>query len=544
MELEVLPTCSRQGMIWRSVRGIPLILLCVSVAIPASAANKYLRAGASGTGSGDDWANAYTTLSALESGLSRGDVGYVADGAYGNATFNTAASGTQTITIKKATIADHGTDTGWDNSYGDGQATFNSTITITTPYWVFDGVTRNESNWKDTSAYGFSILANGQDTQIRVSSHAADHITLKYIHLEALNTALPGTTISRYTLYVYDGDASSDFNGWVVQRCFFQYGNVPFFARRLQGAIVEYCAFADSKSNSANHGEPFSWYFSCDNGIVRYNYFTNCAGTAILAINVNADGHEFYGNIVQNCDTSDGVVGFIGTPPRNVKFYNNTIVGGTGFNSGVYLGDGSVAYNNLFIGNNNEYFGGSVVHDYNGFSGGSEGEANQVTGLTTAIFVNYPSDLRLAGATAGGTALGSPYNTDLTGETRGADGTWDRGAYEFDEGGDPPTPDPPTISITGPTSASTYSTAASTVTISGTSTDADEVTWENQTTEANGTATGTDTWSAASIALNPGNNVIVITATQDGDPDLTATDTITVTRTVPRVLKVGTLRIQ
>jgi hypothetical protein len=42
-----------------------------------------------------------------------------------------------------------------------------------------------------------------------------------------------------------------------------------------------------------------------------------------------------------------------------------------------------------------------------------------------------------------GASLSSPYNTDFAGNTRGADGTWERGAYEFNTT-DPPKPDPPT----------------------------------------------------------------------------------------------------
>jgi hypothetical protein len=40
-------------------------------------------------------------------------------------------------------------------------------------------------------------------------------------------------------------------------------------------------------------------------------------------------------------------------------------------------------------------------------------------------------DFRLAAATAAGSPLAAPFNFDPTGKTRGADGTWDRGAFEF-----------------------------------------------------------------------------------------------------------------
>src|SRR5262245_7797716 len=82
------------------------------------AATRYVRAGAAGANTGADWTNAYSVLPAT---LVRGDVYYLADGSYPGYIFDDASSGTTLITIKKATVNDHGTDTGWLASYGDGQ---------------------------------------------------------------------------------------------------------------------------------------------------------------------------------------------------------------------------------------------------------------------------------------------------------------------------------------------------------------------------------------------------------------------------------------
>ena len=49
----------------------------------------------------------------------------------------------------------------------------------------------------------------------------------------------------------------------------------------------------------------------------------------------------------------------------------------------------------------------------------------------------------------------NPYDTDPVGATRGADGLWDRGAYEFVEG--PPDFTPPTVTVTAPSQGSTVS---------------------------------------------------------------------------------------
>jgi hypothetical protein len=44
-------------------------------------------------------------------------------------------------------------------------------------------------------------------------------------------------------------------------------------------------------------------------------------------------------------------------------------------------------------------------------------------------------DFRLKASTNQGNILSSPFNMDMNGNTRGSDGVWDRGAYEYVTGG-------------------------------------------------------------------------------------------------------------
>jgi hypothetical protein len=72
----------------------------------------------------------------------------------------------------------------------------------------------------------------------------------------------------------------------------------------------------------------------------------------------------------------------------------------------------------------------------------------------------------------------------------------------------------PAISIATPTSASTYTSSASAISMSGTSSDnvgVTQVTWVNSL-GGSGTATGTTNWSVGSIGLQSGTNVITVTA--------------------------------
>ena len=87
----------------------------------------------------------------------------------------------------------------------------------------------------------------------------------------------------------------------------------------------------------------------------------------------------------------------------------------------------------------------------------------------------------------------------------------------------------PAVSITGPTTGTTYTASAASVSLTGTASDnvgVASVTWSNALTGASGTAGGTTAWSA-SVALASGSNVLTVTA-RDAAGN-TASDAITVT---------------
>jgi hypothetical protein len=403
-----------------------------SLTTAAFAQSYCVRAGATGTGTGLDWVNA---MPALPATLVRGATYFIADGSYASYTFDDPASGSTVITIRKATQASHGTDTGWNTTYGDGQAVFNSPLNVNTPNWIFDGQVRNEANWFDGTGYGFKIAHNNQDNQIRMHNDIADNVQFRYIMLEASTAPLPSVTINRYGMYINDFDWNGLFTGHVISRCLFMNGNVPIFARTSDGTVVEYCAFADTESNDANHGEAISAYFGNNNFIFRHNKFRSIVGTAVLAYQGN--GWQVYGNVMWDHWTGDGVIAAFsgGATANNNTFHHNTIYGGRGYNSGLYYAAGSTgntAYNNLWI-NNAGPTSIDGAHNYNAFSDASNhGEANAQTSVSASILMDPANgDFRLRSATSPGLAIGAPYATDMTGISRGSDGTIDRGAYEF-----------------------------------------------------------------------------------------------------------------
>src|SRR4029077_12982054 len=76
----------------------------------AGAANKYVKPG--GSGDGSSWSSAGAPSLINASGA--GDIIYLAGGSYGNGIrIDASGSASSPVTVRRATTADHGTDTGW-----------------------------------------------------------------------------------------------------------------------------------------------------------------------------------------------------------------------------------------------------------------------------------------------------------------------------------------------------------------------------------------------------------------------------------------------
>lgn len=427
------------------------------------AANRYVRAGATGSNNGTDWANAYTALPAT---LTRGDTYYVADGTYPGYTFDDANSGTTLITIKKATIADHGTDTGWNNAYGDGQAEFTGSFLFTRDYYLIDGQVRNENTWMD--GYGFRL--NQVRSYTETHGGGGDHITVRYADIgRTLSTSSPGNLHN--SVYLHGP-------GWkyniTISRSFLH--NDSFIqAAVVDGITVEYTMFAWGWAKESFRGQ-----YGCKNGILRFNKFYQSSlelggdnPTAPIAIWDEStpgsfDNWQIYGNViwydrVPNISNAaiaiGGGPGWAGVPANNVKIYNNTIAGfGSEPARIVINGDSSSGTGKEVM--NNLWYGCSVVSwptsNVNASNNGS---------VSSNPFVNYSAfDFRLSAPLAG-SAISSPYNTDIVGNPRGADGVFDRGAFEFVGNADTTAP---TVSLSAPGNGATV---LGTVTLAATASD-------------------------------------------------------------------------
>ncbi len=473
-----------------------LFLLIAIVPYQSFGANYYVLDG--GTSSAcTTWADACDQLSTAETVAARGDTIWVGDGSYGAVTFNTPINGTQYITVKKATASAHGTETGWDNTYGDGVATFTGVWDITTSYWDIDGVTGGGPGSWD-SGLGFKISSTGRLIEIQ---GAISNIFLR--HIEATDASGANITGQTDCLYATGGasNITVQYNYW------HDVSSTGILSRNSNGLTFEFSKFEyngdyDNLDGAGVQRHKEFWSLSADsNATIRYSIFEDVSNTGWIG-NVNGTGVSdnvyIYGNVVYHSQKANRnsrmsslmSLGYSsGMTISNWKFYNNSIIninqdtagGNAGITGSGTNGGGNAAGNNIFYlnhANSVAYstplgFAATADYDYYSENIRTEGcsptcdiddphnEANAQV-ATGSPFTNWTSaDFSLlAATTAGDNTLGSPYDADPLGNTRGADGAWDRGAYEY-TGADVSPPVRSNGSPTGTLAADTTSTTIS-----------------------------------------------------------------------------------
>jgi hypothetical protein len=428
-------------------------------------ANHYILEG--GSGDGSSWSSPWDDL---PSTLARGDTYYIGDGNYSAYTFDDAESGTSVITIKKATAADHGTETGWSSSYGDGQAVFASYLAFTTDYYVIDGNGTHTIPSNDPDDYGIYVHNTATENHAGVLRPytGADHNTIRYVYAKNDYGAKQGnydTTLLRlWSAPTYlkvqncfldnsgaDGIQFNASNHVLVERCYIKW------LGELHAHTPDY------------HGQAMQIYMGADDIVIRYNVFESCEGQALLSIfgSGSVERIRFYGNVVYNpygyttnagFNTSSGFIGSWseGESVNGVYIYNNTMVNIAGDydTGGSYRCSSWIFFagcTNIYGYNNIQYncedctVSGFDGYGYHASGGGdSAGGTNEQTGLASSIFDDYTgNDFRLTGHTTAGLDLTAQgwwdddsdsffgqvdYAVDMYGNTRS---NWDRGAYEY-----------------------------------------------------------------------------------------------------------------
>jgi len=420
------------------ITAIAATILLLSVE-SGNAANLYVRAGATGSNNGSDWTNAYTSIPTT---LIRGNIYYIADGSYGKYTFNSPISGTSLITIKKATILDHGTSTGWADNYGSSQAQFTGFV-ISAGYLTIDGVVGGgPSSWK--SGHGFKIATNY--SQLLYFTKEVSNITLRHAELSFPTSEVDDTLSTDHIYSIFK------ITNFTIEYCYLHDSSRVFIlSRGWDNVLVQYCWFARNRSTPTRHSEGWSDNDG-DNYVIRYNVWEDIEGTGVV-VNLTGDCYnwEIYGNIVfwtgnQNYTGIGNGIFTTRTALANAynwKIYNNTVYNSKGFNAfhTIYNGSNNIVKNNLWY--ICEGIGGFATtsvstNEYNTFimcGTSSVGGYNVTLTVGTDPFISSSTqNFKLKAAMPGQNVseVGKSFNIDFNGKIRSADGVWDRGALEFE----------------------------------------------------------------------------------------------------------------
>ncbi len=419
---------------------------------PAEAINRYVRSAAAGANNGTDWNNAYTSLPAT---LVRGDTYYIASGTYAGRTFNTAASGTALITIKGATIAEHGTDTGWmsamsvSSADGGAQAIFTSGLAFNTSYWIFDGAVGPVGS-RVTTDYGFKINPVNFAVQVFNLSSAITNIMISHISAVA-----PAGDVEKF--FLSTSNSTKSVHNVTLSHCLLNgWGNAMWATSAglaMNDWLVEYNIILNGFSSAANHGEDINNnYGNLIRLVVRYNVFEGrSSGTAtITVLNAPAGPYYIYGNVFKNQTAGDGTIACI-HDNLEAYIYNNVFANLSG---GPPLGGSSSdcimtgeSANNLYYNTSAARGSGVMVtshhNAYFNTTNTPAGESNSyvATGNPFVDYINgnFRLSSMIASALPTGFTLGTPYDRDMFGNLRGV-GAWSRGALQFLSGGLPPSP--------------------------------------------------------------------------------------------------------
>lgn len=419
--------------------------------------------------------------------LVRDNTYYVAAGTYGQTTLSTAVDGSKYIYIKKATDDNHGIETGWESSFGSGQAVFSWTggttvgnvLTVKTSYFDIDGQTGGYPNW--TSGHGFKVTTdNPKATLFCITHNGTGTAVAGYIHLHHTELAHTGRETNSLATGTYGplvmssdaptGGSHSAGNHEFSYNYIHDSPAMLAWGYRPGSFIFEYNYLDTSAAlepGSTNQGSGITTYGG-QSQIYRYNIFKDMKGSCGICLyswhgdltvsDIKIYGNTFFYSPAFQAESINFVQnGWIATDggtddATNIKVYNNTFSNLKGYKMfwiAYTGGTGNEVKNNLLYqcqGVTLEYGElNGFSHGYNWFYGnvaynnlsknldsnwaGGESSTGEI-GTSDPFRDITGYDFRLAYNTeCGDDTIGTLYATDLLGNTR-LPGNWSKGCYQ------------------------------------------------------------------------------------------------------------------
>jgi hypothetical protein len=378
-------------------------------------------------GSGASWSS--PAAPTVINSAAPGDLVYLAGGAYGGGLAVTASGSAQSpLIIRKATAADHGSDTGWTSAM-DAQATFSSGWYIPGRYVTIDG-----NCWKPPGlpvTFGIKIRhasgAKGID-----AGGSPGNLTVRDVDVEG-----PGINASKA-----EADGIHFPSNSLISGCAVHDTDVLLFAwKGNTGSVFEYDLLYNASSDIVYTGNPQSPHpdimYSGNmltNGIMRWCVIASVTSEGVFFDKeLSADNMEFYGNVFFMGDVQTGSVPIeIEGSTGKVFLYHNVFVD---WNKGNYLGPnitvaaGSRIENNLWVNCAPPNYNTGMKN--NGFWGSAVG-ANPING-TSSPFITSGSKVWNKGSgipPATRITSGAPIGYNISGYEAAfalADTSWAKG---------------------------------------------------------------------------------------------------------------------
>ena len=406
-----------------------------------------------GAGDGSSWTDAFADLpEELERGarylVASGNYDETApqgDEPYTDYAFDDREDGDQFIAVVKATAGDHGTDEGWKASLAQGPAVFGP-VSMATGHYFLDGV-----EGTGNSGHGIRIVVN---PAVCTDSHAnafyfAWNAQSHYVGLHHLDISFCGgvgdpAEPAQDAIYGYMTDSYDVGHVTIRDSYVHDTKRVLAFFLGWKDVLLERSFF----ERSGQHHESSSLAMrDARHVIVRNNVFKDAINVFVSLQDVR-DVH-IYGNVFVSTLAGWDIWNSIHSsePMRNVFVHNNTFYGLTGLSTGFRFTSTTTnvqVNNNLWAHNRTNQIPMAGEHDFNAFYDNIRPDSRE--DLSRAVEEDHVQvmgddpfqdaaslDFHLRTPTDPGQTLEAIYSRDPDGKARGEDGSWDRGAFEYEQ---------------------------------------------------------------------------------------------------------------
>jgi MYXO-CTERM domain-containing protein len=438
------------------MRSLALLLAPAALlfAAPALAANHYVRAGATGASTGADWSTAWKDFASIDfAAVSCGDTVWLAGGTYaGTLTVTKTCAPTSPLTIARVTSGDAAPTAapGWSPS-------FDSTVDITgSPGIDVPGGSGITIDGRIDYGIRITLPKGGGNGVFAADTASVDSLSLRHVEVvgPACTLAKP-CTVAAYGINL--APENNQITNLLVSHCRVHGISEALRASNWTHVVIEHTAISDTENDGVDHEDVIYSYPSTD-VVWRYNTIWNSPNDGIFFEFGGAVSFYFYGNVYYASTASLLTTKAPGTYGP-IYIFNNTFhapsaadYGFITFNTST-IAAGTQVFNNVFYNVTNDTDGADS--DYNAYNytmlngypwPSSEphsftfvDQGDQFVDVATGDFHLVPGSALINKGK--GLMTDGFVDHDMDGNTRGADGTWDVGAFERCDAGCAPAAD-------------------------------------------------------------------------------------------------------